>query len=105
MKQNANPPDILNLKLDIEKARDRAQTVFNARCFAAGMMSGAVGVITTELEFPEPDIMHAYMCMFGHRGGGPIVYRLAFCKGRPTKWIGVSHPWGLKPADIEIVEQ
>lgn len=94
--------NIADLQADIEKARQRAQAVFNAKCLVAGVMSGAVGVTTTELEFPEPDVMHAYLCMFGHRPSEPIVYRLAFRNGRPVTWIGISHPWGVKPADIEV---
>lgn len=96
---------IEDLQASIEKARERAQAVFNAKCLVAGVLSGTVGMSTTELEFPEPDVMHAYLCMFGRRGGGkPIIYRLAFRDGRPMRWIGISHPWGVKPADIEIRE-
>lgn len=74
----------------------------NIEDLQAGVMSGTVGMSTTELEFPEPDVMHALLCLFGRRSGEPTVYRLVFQDGRPTKWIGVSHPWGMKPADIEV---
>ena len=94
--------NIDELQADIAIARDQARHILNARCLVAGIMYGAIGVTTSELEFPEPDVMHAYMCLFGHRGGGPIVYRLAFSNDRPTKWVGISHPWGIKPADIEV---
>jgi hypothetical protein len=93
---------IEDLQLAIEKARERAQTVFDARCRVAGMLSGAVGISTTELEFPEPDVMHAYLCIFGRRPSEPIVYKLAFRDDRPVKWIGIAHPWGVKPADIVV---
>ncbi len=93
---------IEDLQAGIEKAREHAQAVFNAKCLVAGVMSGTVGMSTTELEFPEPDVMHAYLCMFGHRPSEPIVYKLAFRDDCPTKWVGVSHPWGVKPADIEV---
>ncbi len=94
--------NIEDLQSAIEKARDHAQTVFDARCRVAGMLSGAVGMSTTELEFPAPDVMHAYLCMFGRRPKEPIVYRLAFRDGYPARWVGLSHPWGAKPADIVL---
>ncbi len=93
---------IEDLQVGIEKARERAQTVFDAKCLVAGVMSGTVGMSTTELEFPEPDVMHAYLCMFGQRPSEPIVYKLTFRDDHPAKWVGVSHPWGVKPADIEV---
>lgn len=90
------------LQASIEQAREHAKHVLDTRCLVAGVLSGAVGVTTSELEFPEPDVMHAYMCMFGHRGGEPVVYKLIFRGDVPTKWVGISHPWGMKPADIEL---
>lgn len=74
--------------------------MLNNRARVAGFISGAVGVTTFECEFPEPDVMHVYTCMFGHRPSEPAVYRLSF--GRELKWVGVSHPWGARPADIVI---
>jgi len=94
--------DIRELKLKIEVARDYAKQVCKGRARLAGILSGAFGATDCEFEFPDPDIMHVYMCMFGHRMGEPTVYRLSF--GRRLKWVGISHPWGLKPADIIVAD-
>ena len=95
--------NLADLQADIERARESARTVLNGRNRLAEMLSGTSGITTTEVEFPEPDIMHAYVCLFGRRGGEPVVYRLAFRNGKPEKWIGISHPWGFKPADITFL--
>ena len=62
--------------------------------------SGASYSIGVDVEFPDPDVAHVWRTLFGKRlmSNEPIVYRLSF--GNPLKWIGVSHPWGMKPADI-----
>ena len=92
--------DIRKLKLKIEAARAYAKQVCEARARLAGVLSGAFGATGCEFEFPEPDTMHVYMCMFGRRMGEPTIYRLSF--GRQLKWVGIFHPWGLKPADIVV---
>lgn len=91
--------DIRELKLKIEMARKYAKQVCEARARLAGVLSGSFAT-GCEFEFPDPDVMHVYMCIFGRRMGEPTVYRLSF--GRQLKWVGVSHPWGLKPADIVV---
>jgi len=92
--------DIRELKLKIGTARSYAKQVCEGRARLAGVLSGAFGATGCEFEFPDPDIMHVYMSMFGRRMGEPTVYRLSF--GSQLKWVGISHPWGLKPADIVV---
>ena len=94
--------DIRELKLKIEMARAYAKQVCENRARLAGVLSGAFNAIGCEFEFPDPDVMHVYMCMFGHRMGKPTVYRLSF--GHQLRWVGISHPWGLKPADIVVMD-
>src|SRR3989304_6737213 len=62
--------------------------------------SGASYSIGVDVEFPDPDVAHVWRTLFGKRlmSNEPIVYRLSF--GNPLKWIGVSHPCGMKPAGI-----
>jgi len=86
----------------IRQARKKGREIQEIRARLAGVMAGAPGVVENEVVFPEPDIMHVYMCMFGRRVGEPVVYRLSL--GKQLKWVGVSHPWGLKPADIVVEE-
>lgn len=91
------------IKAQIKRARQVGREVHKSRAMLAGVMAGAPGIVGTEVMFPEPDIMHAYQCMFGRRVGEPTTYRLSF--GKQLKWVGVSHPWGLKPADIIVEEE
>lgn len=93
--------DIDLLKQKIEIARAHAQRVFKARVRLAGILSGSPGIADSEVEFPDPDPMYLYQTVFGRRVGEPIVFRLSF--GRPLKWVCVEHPWGLKAADIEVL--
>ena len=92
--------DITKLKAEIERARRGLKQVCTGRANLAGALSGLLGVSLVEFEFPEPDVAHVYQVMFGLRMPTPCVYRLSF--GDPLKWVGVSHPWGLKPGDIEV---
>jgi hypothetical protein len=94
----AQDTELIEIKSKIKSARAYAVKVQEQRARLAGELSGAPGIVTVEYEFPEPDILHVYQCMFGHRVGDPVVYRLSFSS--PMKWVGISHPWGLKPADI-----
>jgi len=87
----------------IKTARAHFTQVHTGRTNLAGILSGAYRAIGCDFEFPEPDIAHVYETMFNHRVGEPTVYRLSF--GRELKWIGISHPWGLKPADIVVEEE
>jgi len=90
------------LRLTIDRARAYAMRVCERRALVGGMLVGAPGITTVEFEFPEPDTMHTWTCVFGRRMGEPAVYRLSF--GHPLKWVGISHPWGLRPADIIVKE-
>lgn len=92
--------DIEELRLRIVKARAYAKEVCKTRARLAGILSGTPGVASVEFEFPEPDVMHVYSCMFDRRMGEPSVYRLSL--STPMKWVGVSHPWGLKLANIVV---
>jgi hypothetical protein len=92
-----------DLKKRIEVARSRAKKVFGSRAELAGMMSGAPGLVDLDVEFPDPDMLHVYQTIFGRRVGEPTVYRLSF--GLQLKWVGVSHPWGVKPADVVVPEE
>lgn len=95
--------DIEKLQRQIKWARAGAKRVVNVRTLMAGVLSGTF-IVANEIEFPEPDIMHIYHCLLGRRmTTEPAVYRLSF--GQPLKWVGVSHPWGVKPADIVIQEE
>lgn len=91
------------IKSDIKRARAYLIRVQEGRARLAGALSGAIGVNTVEVEFPEPDIAHDYLCIFGRRVGEPTVYRLSF--GRQLKWVGISHPWGVRPSDIVVEEE
>ncbi len=91
------------IKADIKRARAHFIKVQEGRANLAGVLAGVYGATGVECEFPEPDIAHAYQCMFNHRVGDAAVYRLSF--GRQLKWVGISHPWGLKPADIVVEEE
>ena len=95
--------DIKELKAKITWARTSLKRVCTARANLADALSGMIGVSLIEFEFPEPDIAHTYQVMFGIRMPTPCVYSLSF--GKPLKWIGVSHPWGIKPADISIFQK
>ena len=88
------------IKAKIAKARKRGKEIHENRAKLAGVMSGAFDTIGVEVEFPEPDTMNVYRTMFGIKVGEPITYRLSF--GSQLKWVGVSHPWGVKPADIFV---
>jgi len=94
--------NIAKLKAEIERARAELKRVCTGRANLAGALSGLIDTIQVEFEFPEPDTAHVYQMMFGHRMEEPTTYRLSF--GNPPKWIGVSHPWGVKPADITVME-
>ena len=94
--------NIEELKQKIEAARACFIQVHKGRTNLAGILSGAYGTIGCQCEFPEPDIAHVYETIFNRRVGEPTVYRLSF--GRKLKWVGVSHPWGVKPADIVVEE-
>jgi len=89
------------IKRQIQNARDYGLKVHKNRARLAGFLSSAFDV-DVDVEFPGPDIMHVYSRIFGVKEKIPAVYRLSF--GEPLKWIGISHPWGLKPADISIPE-
>ncbi len=91
------------IKDDIKRARAYLIRVQESRVRLAGVLSGAIGVNTVEVEFPEPDTAYAYLCMFGRRGEEPTTYRLSF--GRQLKWVGISHPWGMRPSDIVVEEE
>lgn len=75
--------NIKELKQKIKVARAHITQVCKGRANLAGILSGAYGATGCELEFPEPDVAHVYMCMFGRRMGEPTVYRLSF--GRELK--------------------
>lgn len=94
----AQDNEIQEIKRKVKFARDCAKRIQEQRARLAGVLSGAIGVVGVELEFPEPDILHVYQCMFGRRMEKHIIYRLSF--GKPLKWVGISHPWGVKPADM-----
>lgn len=86
--------------LKIKRARKRIETVTQQKTNLANAMSG-IFISSCEIEYPEPDVAHVYHVMLGRRMcGDPIVYRLSF--GNPLRWVGVSHPWGVKPADIDV---
>ena len=95
--------DIKELKAKITWARTSLKQVCTARANLAAALSGMTGVSLVEFEFPDPDIAHTYLVLFGIRRPTPCVYRLSF--GKPLMWIGVSHPWGIKPADISIFQK
>ena len=95
--------DIEEIKRKIKFARACAKRIQEGRALMAGAMAGVMGAITIDLEFPEPDMLHVYQCMFGHRMGEPTVYRLSF--GKQLRWVGISHPWGIKPADMICEEE
>jgi len=90
--------EVETLKAKIAMARKRGKEVHENRAKLAGDISGAFDAIGVEVEFPEPDTMHVYQTMLGHRASEATTYRLSF--GKQLKWVGVSHPWGVKPADI-----
>ena len=90
--------EVETIKAQIAKARKRGKEVHENRAKLAGIMSGAFDTVGVEVEFPEPDTMNVYQTMFGHRASEATTYRLSF--GKQLKWVGVSHPWGVKPADI-----
>jgi len=98
---------IENLQAEIERARKRARVVFRQRAAIVAVLASP-GISSYELEFPEPDIMHAYVCLLGRRAGEPAVYRLIFKGERAVRWTGVSCPFGdsvgMKLADIEVGE-
>lgn len=94
------PNNLEQIKSDIKLARAHLSKVCKSRAQLAGILSGAYGAIGCEFEFPEPDIAHVYQCMFDRHMGEPTVYQLSF--GRKLKWVGISHPWGLKPSDIVV---
>ena len=93
---------IQELRQKIKLARAYFIQTHQRRVKLAGFLSRTIGVNTVEFEFPEPDTAHSFLCMFDRRMGEPTTYRLSF--GRQLKWVGVSHPWGLKPADIVVEE-
>ena len=93
--------EILRKRIDV--AREHAGKVFAARALFAGTLAGAPGMVGSEVEFPDPDLLHVYRTMFGHRvDDNPLIFRLSF--GSELKWVGVSHPWGLKLADVIVPE-
>lgn len=98
---------IENLQAEIERARDRARATFRGRDMLVAVL-GSPGIASSELEFPEPDIMHAHTCLLGRRAGEPSVYRLVFRDEKAIKWVGISCPFGdaagMKLADIEVTE-
>lgn len=92
--------NIEELREKIAKARTYAERIFENRAHAIALLCGFVPEL--EFEYPEPDRMNIYLLMFGHRMQ-PTQYRLSF--GKRLKWVGVSHPWGVKPADILVPEE
>jgi hypothetical protein len=94
--------DIEELQEKIKRARECMRRVQKRLARLAGVLSGTPGLVTLVIEFPDPGIAHVWQGMFGRKVGEPTVYRLSF--GKPLKWVGVSHPWGLKPADIEVAQ-
>jgi len=85
------------LKSKVKQARTYARFVFKQRGNVARILTGGFGE-GYEVVFPDVDTMHVYSLMMGGRFGDPVTYRLSF--GVPLKWVGVSHPWGVKPSDI-----
>ena len=96
---------IKDLQAEIERARDRARAVFRGRDMLVAVL-GSPGIASSELEFPEPDIMNVHTCLLGRRAGEPSVYRLVFKGEKAVKWTGVSCPFadaaGMRLADIEV---
>ncbi|VUT27120.1 MAG: hypothetical protein MASP_01929 [Candidatus Methanolliviera sp. GoM_asphalt] len=94
--------NIRELQAKIEHARTDLKRVCTSRANLAGALSGLIGTIQVEFEFPEPGTAHVYQMVFGHRMEEPTTYRLSFSD--PPRWIGISHPWGTKPADITVMK-
>ena len=92
---------IAEIQAKITRARDRMRSVQAGRARLAGILGGLPGMVQTTVEFPDPDIAHVYQCLpSGRKMGDPVIYRLSF--GCMLTWVVVSHPWGLKPADIVV---
>ena len=91
--------DLKALKQQVKTARAFAKDLFTKRARLLAVLSGSWAG-DYDIEFPDADLMHVYTVLFGHRVCDPVVYRLSF--GKPLKWVGVSHPWGPKPTDIEV---
>lgn len=91
--------NIEDIKRQIKLARTELKNVMAQRSRLAAFLSGSGMIMESIIEFPEPDIAHVYVMA---KVGDPIVYRLSF--GNPLRWVGVSHPWGVKPADIVVEE-
>jgi hypothetical protein len=95
--------DIDLLKQRIQTARTYARKVFEARANLAGILSGAPGMVGSEVEFPDPDLMHVYQTVFDRRiESSRITFRLSV--GRQLKWVCIEHPWGLRAADVVVPE-
>lgn len=85
----------------IKYARACLELIQRQRTNLAGALSHTMGMMTSEIEYPEPDTAEVYLCMFGHKPAHPnATYRLKF--GKPLVWMGMSHVWGVKPADIVV---
>ena len=84
----------------IKHAQAEGKRICEARGRLAAVVSGLGLTEMVEVDFPDLDVMHVYALLFGRRAAAPAVYRLSV--GKNLVWVGESHPWGIKLADIKI---